>query len=223
MWHRTAGGSIVLLAAAIAACSTPQPKPGSIDAYVQQARRQQATTVSLPVDFPEAIESNLDQLIRLYDLVLVSPTRLDVACSRTEFNVITWHVFHVLETLSGRHAGKASECRPAPLADLHLREGEIAVPSGGGAMTINGISVQQRTWSWRPSDAGGRYVFFATDCGSNTMRIALGSAAVFRVTMEGRIVSAYWNPLTAMEYKDQMEALGTLDNLKQYLRRRRSG
>jgi hypothetical protein len=132
-------------------------------------------------------------------------------------DIYTWSVFRVSEVISHGDAGRLAGCRLRRPRSLQLGAAEVAVPRAGGTVVIDGVSVTQHGgWgSWVP-DTNRNYVFFAARCPDDVVILPLYGLEMFEVTSTGQLIAVRG---ASFAYQRDMESLGTLENLRAYLRR----
>jgi hypothetical protein len=158
----------------------------------------------------------LSELIQSRSVVVLRPTRLNVATTVASTTIRTWHVFVIDESLSDRPPQQLTSfhCRgPAP-DSVVLGQSEIAIEFEGGTAQVDGVSLTVADqWSFEPAlDA--RYLAFLVQCDNGVAHVPDGPWAWFNVTSDGQIAKV---PPMSGGPVDDLLALGTLSQLRQRL------
>ncbi len=208
------------LALNVASCAS-KPGASSVAAAVAEAKREGRIHVMLDVDAVEELDDTLENLAASYSFLTLSPTRAAVRTTATDTSLITWSTFRVNDTLSERSASP-SDCPVTPPPDLRIREQEIFIPVLGGTTVIEGVTVTQPMSTRLPEDSTRTYVLFGVQCPKRVFRLPLGRMEFFEILPSGKLT--YVGQQLAfgrkLQFQREIEALGTLDALRNYLRQR---
>jgi hypothetical protein len=197
---------------ALSACLSG-PESGSLAEYARQAKRAGRASISF-TEAPELTDGKLDDFVPLYSIVVARLVRLDAGQTNDRSNIYTWSVFHVSEFLS--RTDVRSDCRWRRPPTLQVGPAEVAIPRAGGTVVIDGVSVMQHGgWGWWVPDTNRDYVFFAERCPDEVVILPFYGLA-FEVTPTGRVMAVRG---ASFEYQRDVESIGTIDNLRAYLRK----
>jgi hypothetical protein len=209
--HKVAWACVVTLF--LSACRG-QPYSGPLADYVRRAKQEHRTSTSFGELYEPTYES-LRDLLTKYSLVVVTPLRVNAAQTVANAGIQSWTVFRLVEVVVNRPTS-AERCRwPLP-SSLSLKSGELAFVRSGGSTTIDGVTITMNTNAFLPEDSTRNYLVVAVTCPNGVAYSALpiSEESVFEITPQGRIVSG---PGTRFPSQIEMQALGTLDRVKNYV------
>ena len=199
----------------VSACHSNVHDNGSLRARAQQARQEgrAATVVTMAI---EELDSNLSNVLQSYSTIVVRPVRMNVVQSADENYIYSWSVYRVVEEMSRRDAKDFPGCRLKPPASLSLGRDEVAVPNGGGTMTIDGVSVTAQPTGWLPSDTARTYLFMSVLCSPSVMMLPFYGREVFEVGDDGKLVLPTRGSFSSgLEFQREIDRLVTLDRLRE--------
>jgi hypothetical protein len=157
-----------------------QEDPTALRSRLKKAKPNENNEVILPSPMPLLADvGSLDQALANYSVVvaqLIDSTSLQVD-SR---NIMTYHKFRLLETLSQKHSALAGVPEKLPAELSPLKHNEIYVLDGGGTVLIDGVKVTQKpAYEYAKSR---KYLLFISKNSAETIAmVSLGQYGVFRV------------------------------------------
>lgn len=169
-----------------------EEKRGTIAWYVKKAKEKGARRVAvLPVEENFAVVNGLDDAASQFTVVLAQPVGKKSYVAG-EDRLVTWNRFRVLEVLSTPTAAPCVKCLAdlVPPLDMPVapRE-EILVPTGGGSVVVDGVTVVGKDKylgeHFLPSQ---KYVLFLSlDPARGVGKLRMGPYGVFPVDDAGNV------------------------------------
>ncbi|HEX8723207.1 MAG TPA: hypothetical protein VF736_21495 [Pyrinomonadaceae bacterium] len=169
-----------------------EEKRGTIAWYVKKAKEKGVRrVVLLPAEENFAIVSGLDDAASQFTVVLARPVGKKSYVA-TEASLVTWNRFRVLEVLSTPTAAPCATCLADLVAppDVPVTPGEeILVPTGGGTVVVDGVTVVAKDKHlgehFLPSQQ--YLLFLALDPARGVGKLRMGPYGVFPVDDNGDI------------------------------------
>lgn len=169
-----------------------EEKRGTIAWYVKKAKEKGVRrVVLLPTEDNFTVVNGLDDAASQFTVVLAQPVGKKSYVA-TEASLVTWHRFRVLEVLSTPTAAPCPTCLADLVAPADMpvvpRE-EILVPTGGGSVVVDGITVigkdKHLGEHFLPSQ---KYLLFlALDPTRGVGKLRMGPYGVFPVDDAGNV------------------------------------
>ena len=150
-------------------------------ARAAKANGQRTLVVNVIEDY--AFPKTLDLLLAGTSAFVIAGDRLDVARTRGDMTVQTWHTFDVVETLSMR-ANQGDMCA-AVRSPVALGGSKVALAMTGGSVTIDDVVVTVPS-GWRPV-LNQRYLVFGVRCDNGVLSLPHGTADLFNVDSTGAL------------------------------------
>lgn len=199
----------------VSACHSNVHDNGSLRARAQQAKQEgrPATVVTMAI---EELDSNLSNVLKSYSAIVVRPVRMNVVQSADGTYIYSWSVYRVVEELSRRDPKDFPGCRLKLPALLSLGRDEVAVPTGGGTMTIDDVSVTARPTGWLPRDTARTYLFMSVRCSPSVMLLPFHGREVFEVGNDGKLILSTRGSFSSdLEFQREVDRLVTLDRFRE--------
>jgi len=189
------GLSLTLLGATTIWKSQSNSQPGQRNQSLTQNEREDPTALRARVKkakpngnnevvfaAPEPILADigsLDEALANYSVVIariVDSTSLQV----DPRNIMTYHKFRVLETLSQKHLPLAGVPEKLPAELSPLKDNEIYVLEGGGTVLIDGVKVTQKA-AYEYAKSRKYLLFISKNSPETIAMVNLGKYGIFRV------------------------------------------
>lgn len=194
---------------------------GSIKWFVKRAKEQKKTKVSVPPPLDSyAVVTGLDDAATQYAVVVVQPLEQKTAVLN-DSDIITWHKLQVIEFLSYPSKGCAQCSSLKAPEGMPLKVGEVAVPTYGGTLTIDGIQLESRhkDFSEHFSLSKKYLIFLSLDPTTSVGKLSLGPYGVFTVTPSDKIISIVQGK-SPVSQDFELKFENSLTRTRDYLRNR---
>jgi hypothetical protein len=154
--------------------------PTALRARLKKAKPNGNNEVIFPAPEPILADiGSLDEALANYSVVLaqlVNSTSLQVDAR----NIMTYHKFRVLETLSQKHLPMAGVPEKLPAELSPLKTNEIYVLEGGGTVLIDGVKVTQKA-AYEYAKSRKYLLFISKNSPETIAMVSLGKYGIFRV------------------------------------------
>ena len=163
--------------------------PGSLEALAQDcaANGIQSTDISTMLWEYDGIDG-IDDALSKYTVIVAHPVSSTSYAWSSEYQIIgTWYKFAVTETLSQRPHITCETCdTDPPVSLLPLSAGQLLIPKYGGAVVINGVTINSIDSDFPAYQTSQNYFIFLDVNQTNGVgNVHGGGAAVFAVGANG--------------------------------------
>ncbi|MBV8573247.1 MAG: hypothetical protein JO319_21705, partial [Acidobacteriaceae bacterium] len=193
--------------------SSSAPEPGSIKWYVEKAKEQGETSITMPA--PQGIReeiNTLDKALSTYHVAIAMPIA-SVTQAVDSYHIYTWYKLRILETLV---AHPNPEVPPVLLPDsvLPANSNEIVIHILQGTVTIDGVRVTMISPDNHLLTLREKYLFFLSPDGSGKFAwLRAGPNAIFVIKPDNKIAPLV-DKQSLMQIDVDASTLGSLDSMR---------
>ncbi|MBV8068556.1 MAG: hypothetical protein JO270_01525 [Acidobacteriaceae bacterium] len=193
--------------------SSSAPEPGSIKWYVEKAKEQGETSITMPA--PQALYeeiTSLDQALSTYHLAIGTPI-----ASETQIldgrNIYTWYKLRIIESLIP-HPNPEVPPGYLPAALLPVKSNEIVIHRAQGTLTVDGVRSTVTDPDSQLLTLHQKYLFFPSPDGSGKFAwLRAGPNAIFVIKPDNKIAPLV-DKQSLMQIDVDASTLGSLDSMR---------